>query len=131
LGADGHLVLEAGEDLFALLTLIRSHPMSMPVGIYQRFYFHAKRYLQKLAVLDIGERPKDHMLIELASRIPMFGSPKLYGCWEDESLNRLLRDVAGNAHSMVHERRVLVEFKLAYSNVRDGRTITKRRRVSE
>ena len=67
--------------------------------------------------------------MELSLRLHRFGSPKLYGCWTDESLNRLLRDVAGGAHSINHERRVLIEFRKAHENVRAGQTLTKRQRL--
>ena len=68
------------------------------------------------------------MLIELASRMSFLGSPKLYGCWQDEALNRLLKEVAGGAHPMVHERRILAQFPIAHDNDRAGRTTAKRKR---
>ena len=38
----------------------------------------------------------------------------LYANWLDESYNRLLRDVASKAHGSVVDRRILVEFPLAF-----------------
>ena len=65
----------------------------------------------------IRRKPKGHMFLEVGLRIAVQGSPALYGNWEDESLNRLLRDVAKGAHSSVHERRVLTEFPRALANL--------------
>ena len=70
------------------------------------------------------------MLVELSLGIARLGSPSLYGNWMDESLNRLLRDVAGGAHSSVHDRRILLEFPRAHDNVRGGLAKSKRKRTS-
>ena len=67
-------------------------------------------------VVGLAAKPKDHMLFHLAHEIPFKGSPALYGCWLDESINRLLKSVASGAHSLVHDRRVLSEFPRAYEN---------------
>ena len=128
LGADiGKAIYDAGTHLFSLLDLIRKHKKRMPANAIQRFHFHVKSYLTLVPILGMHYKPKDHMLMELSLRLARFGSPKLYGCWTDESLNRLLRDVAGGAHSTVHERRVLVEFPKAHDNLRAGRSITGKR----
>ena len=66
--------------------------------------------------LGVRAKPKDHMLIEMSLRAARMGSPQLYGNWHDEGLNRLLRDVAGGAHSLVHERRILVGIPVAHDN---------------
>ena len=126
---DWHLVSGAGEDLFSMLCLIRSHPKIMPVAANQRFHRAAKGYLTKMKDLHQEPKPKDHFLIELANRISVMGSPQLYGNWEDESINRLVRDVAGGVHALVHEKRVLIEFASAHDNMRAGKTIAKRRRT--
>ena len=43
----------------------------------------------------------------------------MYSNWLDESLIRLLRDVAAGAHALVHEQRSLIEFEQAYVNQLD------------
>ena len=128
LGENGAAILEAGEHLFALLFIIRRFPKKMTAAAIQQFHTRAKGYLRHTALL-MGVKPKDHMLIEMSLRLAYMGSPQLYGNWQDESLNRLLRDVAGGAHAMVHERRILAEFPRAHDNARAGLTIAKKRRV--
>ena len=129
-GRDGAVILGAGRHLLSLLSIIRDYPKKLPTREIQRFYSNSKGYLTKLEYLCIRAKPKDHMLIEMALRVAAMGSPQLYGNWHDEGLNRLLRDVAGGAHSLVHERRILLEFPVAHDNSRKGLTTTKRRRRS-
>ena len=128
LGDRGPLILRSGQHLLNLLTIIRAHPKKAIAVVCQDFHRSAKAYLRCLADLRIPYKPKDHMLLELAARMPFMGSPQLYGCWHDEALNRLLKEVAGSAHALVHERRVLVGFPRAYDNARSGLTTAKRRR---
>ena len=130
LGGDGANLLQAGKHLFEILQLIRKHEKKAPISMIQAFHLNAKGYLQVMGELRIRVKPKDHMLIELASRLSFLGSPKLYGCWHDEALNKLLKAVAGGAHPMVHERRILLQFPVAHDNERGGLTIAKRRRMS-
>ena len=131
LGEEGPLILQAGRNLFELLSIIRAYPKSAPANACQDFHMSAKSYLTILSTLHIKYKPKDHMLIELAARMSFLGSPKLYGCWHDEALNKLLKEVAGGAHTMVHDRRLLVNFPRAYANSRAGLTTAKRRRRSD
>ena len=75
-------------------------------------------YLQAMHQLGLDPKPKDHMLCHLASRSLQQGSPALYANWYDESINKMLRDIASGAHSMVFERRVLSEFPMAWAKRR-------------
>ena len=114
LGEDAAALEQAGGCLMQLLTLIRAHPVTMPPQAIQLFYDSAKRYLFLVVhVFGLSVKPKDHMLIHMVYDIAHKGSPAYYGNWIDESLNKLLRDVSAGAHSLNHDRRVLVEFPRA------------------
>ena len=97
MGADiGKPMYDAGIHLFQIFEIIRkSRPKRMPPAMIQQFHYHAKGYLTLVPVLGLYYKPKDHMVMEMSLHLARLGSPKLYGCWTDESLNRLLRDVAG------------------------------------
>ena len=129
LGEDGACVLQAGKHLFEILQIIRQYAKHPPASAIQAMHSNAKSYLRIMGTLRVKPKPKDHMLIELASRMAFLGSPQLYGCWHDEALNKLLKEVAGGAHPMVHERRILIQFPIAHDNDRAGRTTAKRRRT--
>lgn len=124
--ANGANLLKAGQDLFRLLSLIREHPVTFPVRAQQDFHEHSLSYLSTMMLL-VGAKPKDHTLQHLSDRIRMQGSPAYYGNWLDESLNRLLRDVAAGAHASTHDRRILLEWQKAYEA--PPQTSTKRRRA--
>ena len=123
----GQTLIDGGRALLDMLTIIRSCPKGCTAAQTQSFYRSAKTYLRMLMVLKIKFKPKDHMLLEMSTRVPFQGSPSLYGCWQDESLNRLLRDVAEGAHGAVHARRVLIEFPRAHDNVRLAQQAKRRR----
>ena len=118
LAARSQPIRDAGRHLLNLLELIRARPKTFPAAAIQSLHGSAKAYLVFLGSMDIVPKPKDHMLMEMSLRIPVMGSPALYGCWQDEGLNRLLRDVAKDAHSRVHDKRILSEFPRAHDRAR-------------
>ena len=119
LGEDGQPLLRAFQCLQQLRSLIHSHPMTFPAAAIQSFHDHIKEYLRICGSFGINPKPKDHMTMEMSDRIAFMGSPALYGNWVDESLNRLLRDVCAGSHSLVHDRRVLLEFPAAHDRQRE------------
>ena len=125
---EGPLIFEAGQHLCQLLSIIRAHKKKVPTSAIQAFHRSSKSYLDILSRLGIAFKPKDHMLLEMSIRMAYMGSPQLYGNWHDEALNRLLRDVAGGAHSSVHERRILFELPRAHDNDRAGNSTAARKR---
>ena len=102
-------ILAAGQDLMSILTLFRDSPITFRAAEVQQFHDASKSYLRTMHSLGVRPKPKDHMLMELSYGCRYLGSPALYANWADESLNRLLRDVAAGAHSAVHEKRILKE----------------------
>ena len=86
LGDAGQATHEAGTSLLELLCLIRTYPKRFPPSAIQSFHRHSKSYLEKMELLEVMPKPKDHMLQEIAIRIPYLGSPKLYVNWHDEGL---------------------------------------------
>ena len=121
----GRRLFSHGEHLFELLTLIRTHPVTFPAIAVQRFHRACKGYLKCMDDLAILPKPKDHFLQHMSDRAAWLGAPALYGCWKDESLNRLLRDVAAGSHGLIHEKRILCDFPKAYA----ADEAKKRRRV--
>ena len=129
LGADGPRIQSAGNSLLHILKLLRTYKKACPTPAIQFWQQHAKHYLMQMQALRVVPKPKDHMLLEMSLRISLMGSPSLCGNWQEESLNRLPKDVAGGAHCLVHDRRILAEFPKAHDNARAGVTIAKRRRT--
>ena len=120
-------MLQSGRCLMDLLSSIRAHPMTMPATAIQNFYNSAQRYLYLMyTVLGLAAKPKDHMLVHMSYDIPAKGSPALYGCWLDESINRILRDCASGAHALNHDRRILAEFPTALALLEKTRQTRRR-----
>ena len=108
-----------------MMDLIRKNPVTFPMSAIQEFHDCAKTYLGLLDDLGLDPKPKDHTLQHQSDHILRLGSPAMYGNWLDESINRLLRDVAGGAHQAVFYKRILKEFQLAS----EGGPSAKRRRL--
>ena len=45
--------------------------------------------------------------MHFATDVVHFGSPAAWACWEDESLNQVLKAVSASAHRLVWHKRVL------------------------
>lgn len=123
LGDDLENIQTAGQCLFNVLSLIRKYSRKFPVAAVQSFHENTRMYLSSMEQLGLRFLPKDHMFVEMSLRCRELGSPALYGNWLDESVNRLLKDVAAGAHSLVHERRTLAEFPKAFENDRKRRKL--------
>ena len=120
-GALGELlapIRRARDDLWQLLQLIRAHKTVFTLQALQQFHEHTRSYLQTMHGLDLAFKPKDHMLMHMANRIRLQGSPSVYGNWKDESINRTLKNVAAAAHGSVAHKRILNEFPLALEATR-------------
>ena len=97
-----------------LVTMMRLHTEFghglMPPAAAQEYVEAVCEHLNCCAALGARSMPKHHMMMELAARLLWFGAPSAYGCWEDESLNGVLKPIAARAHRLVWGRRVLAEW---------------------
>jgi hypothetical protein len=101
--------LRASAALCSILDIIRSHGDVLPPRAIQNFIDATKTYISASAALGVPQRPKLHMLIELAGRCRLHGNPKAGATWHDESLNAVLKRVAGDCHRLTWSRRVLTD----------------------
>ena len=120
-------LIEAGQTLWKLCKLVdESGPVLTPSQL-QQMYDAAKRHIVLCAAAGAPLRPKAHLLLHMVARSRRHGNPKLYALWEDESINRNLRQIAEAAHRAVWESRVLACFPRV-EVLRSGRVQTKRAR---
>ena len=84
-----------------------------------------ERHLDSITALGIAKKPKHHALMEMATRTWDVGSPALWACWLDESLNKTVRDLGAHAHKLVWNQRVLTDFINCQGSTKD----TKKRKV--
>jgi hypothetical protein len=86
-GALGELlapIKRARDDLWQLLQLIRAHKTVFTLQVLQQFHARTRSYLQTMHGLDLAFKPKDHMLMHMANRIRLQGSPSVYGIGMNE-----------------------------------------------
>lgn len=79
----------------------------MPDHEVQPFVQAVSDALGAMDRLDLPQKPKAHAMIELAAAARTHGSPAFFACWEDESMNVLLRGIAATAHRSNWHWRVL------------------------
>ena len=65
--------------------------------------------------------PKRHLLFHLFEQLPLHGNPRGYASWEDESLNRLLKNCCRGIHQTTFESSVLLRFPAVYNNFMKNR----------
>ena len=64
--------------------------------------------LAKQARVDV--RPKHHLWRHMTARVPALGNPRMYATFHDESINRMLAEMAFACHRMTFERRLFARF---------------------
>lgn len=104
-------------DMFEPLPTHCTHDMRMGIAtcVPKAMLDHMKRFVVMSQRAGVAMKPKHHMAVELARRVPVSGNPNLYACWQDETLNRLLGDIGRTAHRSVWAVRVLAKFEHAES----------------
>ena len=70
----------------------------------------AKRHVSLSEKAGVAMKPKHHMLGHLVGRTAKHGNPGFYSTFEDESINRVLKQVGHAAHRSVWEARVFMTF---------------------
>ncbi len=75
-----------------------------------------KAHLAALELLGIRKVPKHHLLVHWATRSSQVGNPDKYSTYADEHLNGGLAKIGAKAHARGWSRRVITEFRQAYSS---------------
>ena len=110
------------EALIGIHTIIKEHTGGhCPVDVAQSFADHVKVHLHAMRALEIPVRGKHHALSHTAQKLLRFGTPALWGCWRDESDNKMLAALALRAHRMVWSRRLISEHRMAFGTRRAQR----------
>ena len=107
LGERQLLHVEASETLRRIHKRIQAHPRKFPAEEIVGFCDDAQRHMRAIKALGIQERPKHHVLLEIAGRLHLHGSPALTACWDDEAANLHFKRLASGAHELVWHARVL------------------------
>ena len=97
-----------------IMEIIHEVPMGpLSVALIQEFTNLAIRINRKFVTLDIHGSPKNHQLLEMATRLREQGTPAVYSCWKDEELNGQIKKMASVCAKSAHatfERRLLEQW---------------------
>ena len=89
------------------IRLIRAHPLRMPRTDRQMFSNAVVTSLKLLRRLSVHAIPKEHLVAHFPGDYAVKSAPGMFGCWENESLNQTLKQVAGSSHRAIWAWRVL------------------------
>ena len=74
-----------------------------------------KRVSRGLSLLGFHKVPKHHLMVHGYTNTRTSGNPRLWGVFEDEHCNGLIKPLASAAHSAVWSERVLLTYRAAHS----------------
>lgn len=102
----GQELLLAGNALLSWLAITRSESDIVSALSLQEMRTLGQRFLLNCERASVSFTPKFHFFAHLSEQAFSFGNPKMYSTWLDESLNRLLRDIAASAHRSRQAERI-------------------------
>jgi len=108
---DFRLMRGSGAALQEYIQLLDSSPRVVPRPTIQKMYDAAKRHIVLCRQMGVRLRPKHHLFLHLVARTSTCGNPNSYSTFEDESINRVLKNVGEGANLKVWHTRILLNFK--------------------
>ena len=114
LGADADVLIEAGEKLVGYMDIVRASETSMSDAAIRRMMDAYKRHMVLMSRFDCFT-PKHHLMMHLTFRARVFGNPRCYATWEDESFNKRLKALVQGCHQSNFEIRAFATFAAFYA----------------
>ena len=109
---DADSLLVAGSVLQDYLQLLVVSPAKVPLQTCQTLMDLCIRHLRLLSEAGVHYTPKHHLWCHLTLRIRTAGNPRCYSTFLDESLNRVLANIAAKAHRSTWELRTFHRVQL-------------------
>ena len=101
----------AGEALTQLIEVIDSSPDVLEPLATHALHEAYKRFPHFCALGGVPMRPTNHLLGHMVHAATAAGNPRLYGTFEDEGLNSVLKGIGAAAHRLVWEYRVHLAYE--------------------
>ena len=101
----------AGAALARFVDLIDSAPKHISPLTLLHLYDAAERHVILSRDGGVHMKPKHHLFLHLMARAAEFGNPNSYSTFDDESINRNLKQVGVMAQFKVWTARALVSFE--------------------
>ena len=95
----GTLLLQAGESVCEVWSIMESEPRRMPVSAQQRLFYCCLNHILKYSREAGGKHiPKHHGLIHMAANTHFSGNPTCHSTYEDESENGTIAGIGFHVH---------------------------------
>jgi len=96
----GTLLLETYKEAIKFETVLREAPRNISDEDQYRALFHYKRFVVLFDRAGGHLTPKFHLLFHQLQECSLFGNPRYYHTYADESFNKLVARVARSCHRM-------------------------------
>ena len=103
---DSMLLHAAGLALVEYMGILKAHSFHVPIQACNRLMFLCLRHLNLIQRASVTLVPKHHQWVHLTIKIPIFGNPRFYSTFLDESLNLVVASMASASHQSNLEKRV-------------------------
>jgi hypothetical protein len=113
--AGGDKLLAAAESFATMLKIFEDSGVNIAPADLEACWGAYKRFLALTQDFPDMLIPKRHIVLHMLRRIPFFGNPRLYGTWNDESLNKLLKRCCRGVSQCTFELSVLCNMKYLLS----------------
>jgi len=91
-------IVQSGQCCLEYIKVIQAAGARVPAEVHQRMTDLWIQFCSLTSTWPMMRAPKTHLMFELNLNVPWFGSPWLYNCFLDESLNKLLKKLLRNCH---------------------------------
>ena len=119
-----------GQGLIGMyrITIDNMYMGPLPVGVAQAYCDHAKTVWQARRALDMAFKPKYHRLAHTVKMLLTHGSPYVWGCWRDETENKVFKKIAFAAHRSVWHKRILATHRAGFGLRRKRKPLKRKSR---
>ena len=114
----GRAIVELGDSLVKFRATMRESEAVFDAALHQTFVDLAKRAFTLRQVAGVTFHPKWHFMLDLAHEAGSAGNPSYYSTFLDESYNGQLARVCKVCSALTWHKRVLMNFRWAFSTVR-------------
>lgn len=91
LGGVFPMLLEAGRCMERVIVILGQHGVHVPMNAVQELLDAYKRHCVLTDGIPSLKIPKRHQCVHMLLKIPLFGNPRFYANWTDETNNKLLK----------------------------------------
>jgi len=100
-------LLVAGTSLMDVIRVQTEGGPVLSIPECERMFVSGVRHVRAAFRGGVHPVPKHHAFLHILHLAPEKGNPRMFACWEDESMNRQLAGVAAAAYSTVWEARII------------------------